>query len=188
VQQMAPAIAAARRGAQPQRRGNDDPEAVLQHVFHAGHERYLAIRVADHAAWDRLGQLIGGEWGDPTVMLAPARRRATEAHIGFWIERHDPWEAMALLQKAGIAAGVVQGAPDIVDRDPQIKARHSLVMLDNPALGPFLHQASPIRLSRTPAQMRTAPALGQHSRTIATEIAGITEARFAELSAAGLFE
>jgi crotonobetainyl-CoA:carnitine CoA-transferase CaiB-like acyl-CoA transferase len=61
-------------------------------------------------------------------------------------------------------------------------------MLDNPALGTFAHQASPIRLTRTPAQMRTAPALGQHSHTIATKLAGLTEARFAELSAAGLFE
>jgi crotonobetainyl-CoA:carnitine CoA-transferase CaiB-like acyl-CoA transferase len=188
VQQMAPAIAAAQRGESPQRHGNDDPEAILQHVFHTSHERYLAIRVGDRAAWDRLGQVIGGEWGDPKSMLAPAQRRATEAHIGFWLERHDPWDAMTLLQKAGIAAGVVQSAADIVDRDPQIKARGSLVMLDNPAVGRFAHQAAPIRLTRTPAQMRAAPGLGQHSHTIATQLAGVTEARFAELSAAGLFE
>jgi crotonobetainyl-CoA:carnitine CoA-transferase CaiB-like acyl-CoA transferase len=121
-------------------------------------------------------------------MLAPDRRRETEAHIRFWLERHEPWEAMAELQKAGIAAGVVQTAADIVDRDPQLRQRGILVDIDNPALGRFGHQASPIRLSRTPAAMRTAPDLGQHTHSIATSIAGVSEARFAELSAAGLFE
>jgi crotonobetainyl-CoA:carnitine CoA-transferase CaiB-like acyl-CoA transferase len=144
--------------------------------------------VADSLAWERLGRLVGGDWGLPETMLAPAHRASTEAHIRFWLERHDAWEAMAILQKAGIAAGVVQSAADIVDHDPQLRARGFLVSLDNPALGRFEHQASPIRLSRTPAAMRTAPNLGQHTHSICTSIAGMSEARFAELSAAGLFE
>lgn len=187
VQQMAPAILAARGGAKPERMGNDDPAAVLQEVFPAG-GRYIAVRVADAEAWEELGRLVGGEWGVADVMLAPARRASTEAHIRFWLERHDPWDAMAMLQKAGIAAGVVQTASDIVDRDPQLRAREFLVALDNPALGRFEHQASPIRLSRTAAAMRTAPGLGQHTHSICTSIAGMSEARYAELAAAGLFE
>jgi crotonobetainyl-CoA:carnitine CoA-transferase CaiB-like acyl-CoA transferase len=187
AQQMAPAILAAWAGARPERMGNDDPAAVLQEVFPAG-GRHIAVRVADALAWEQLGRLVGGEWSEPDVMLAPARRASTEAHIRFWLERHDPWEAMAMLQKTGIAAGVVQTAADIVDRDPQLRARDFLVVLDNPALGKFEHQASPIRLSRTPAAMRTAPNLGQHTHSICTSIAGMSEARFAELSAAGLFE
>jgi crotonobetainyl-CoA:carnitine CoA-transferase CaiB-like acyl-CoA transferase len=62
------------------------------------------------------------------------------------------------------------------------------VELENPALGVFGHQASPIRLSRTPNAPRTAPGLGQHSQAISTGIAGLSEERFAALSAAGLFE
>jgi len=188
VQQMASAIRAAQKGDQPQRAGNDDPQALLQAVMRAGSGHYMALHVADSFAWEQLGRLIGGEWGDPETMLAPNRRRETEAHILFWLERHEPWEAMAELQKAGVAAGVVQTAADIVDRDPQLKQRGILVDLDNPALGRFGHQASPIRMSRTPAAMRTAPGLGQHTHSIATSIAGLSEARFAELSAASLFE
>lgn len=93
-----------------------------------------------------------------------------------------------MLQKAGIAAGVVQTAADIVDHDPQLKARGMLVELDNPALGRFGHQASPIRFSRTGAVTQTAPALGQHNHAISTGLAGISDARFGELSAAGVFE
>jgi crotonobetainyl-CoA:carnitine CoA-transferase CaiB-like acyl-CoA transferase len=188
VQQMASAISAAQQDEQPSRAGNDDPKAVLQVVMPSGTGHYVAIHVADSFAWEQLGRLVGGDWGNPETMLSPSRRRETEAHIRFWLERREPWEAMADLQKAGIAAGVVQTAADIVDRDPQLKQRGILVDLDNPALGRFGHQASPIRLSRTPAAMRTAPGLGQHTQSIATSIAGMSEARFAELSAAGLFE
>jgi crotonobetainyl-CoA:carnitine CoA-transferase CaiB-like acyl-CoA transferase len=188
VQQMASAIRAAQLGQQPQRTGNDDSEALFQVVMLSGTGHHLAIRVADRFAWDQLGRVVGGKWDEPEKMLSAARRRETEAHIRFWLERHEPWEAMAELQKAGIAAGVVQTAADIVDRDPQLKQRGILVDLDNPALGRFAHQASPIRMSRTPAAMRTAPGLGQHTHFIATSIAGLSEARFAELAAAGLFE
>jgi crotonobetainyl-CoA:carnitine CoA-transferase CaiB-like acyl-CoA transferase len=187
VQQMADAIFLARIGNAPERHGNDDPSAVLQVVLPAG-ARMIALRVADEAAWARLGHLIGGDWGVAEDMLANDARVATLAHIRFWLERHDPWDAMRMLQGAGIAAGVVQTAADIVDHDPQLKARGMLVELENPALGVFGHQASPIRLSRTPNAPRTAPGLGQHSQAISTGIAGLSEERFAALSAAGLFE
>jgi crotonobetainyl-CoA:carnitine CoA-transferase CaiB-like acyl-CoA transferase len=187
VQQMADAIFLAKIGKAPERHGNDDPSAVLQVVLPAG-ARMIALRVADEAAWARLGHLIGGDWGVAEDMLANDARVATLAHIRFWLERHDPWDAMRMLQGAGIAAGVVQTAADIVDHDPQLKARGMLVELENPALGVFGHQASPIRLSRTPNAPRTAPGLGQHSQAISTGIAGLSEERFAALSAAGLFE
>jgi crotonobetainyl-CoA:carnitine CoA-transferase CaiB-like acyl-CoA transferase len=188
VQQMAPAILAAQRGAPVERSGNADPGAVLQEVFPASGGRWIALRVADEAAWARLGRLIGGEWGVSKDMLSAGRRAASEAHIRFWLERHDAWDAMTLLQRAGIAAGVVQSAADLVDRDKQLRARDFLVALDNPALGRFEHQASPIRMSRTGAVMRTAPGLGEHTKSIVTGIAGLSEARFAELQAAGVFE
>ena len=96
VQQMASAIRAAQQGAQPQRAGNDDPGAVLQAVMPAGGGgRYLALHVADSFAWEQLGRLIGGDWDGPEKMLSPARRRETEAHIRFWLERHEPWDAMS---------------------------------------------------------------------------------------------
>ncbi|MEP7209517.1 MAG: CoA transferase [Alphaproteobacteria bacterium] len=187
AQQMAPAILAAQAGPQPHRHGNDDPACVLQGVYLAG-SFWIAIRVEDEAAWKRLGRLIGGEWGPSAYMLSPDQRRATEAHIRFWLEMHEPWDAMATLQHAGVAAGVVQSAADLVDRDPQLRARNFLVDLPNPALGRFEHQASPIHLSRTPAALRTAPGLGEHTRQICSEIIGLSPQRIAELEAAGVFE
>jgi crotonobetainyl-CoA:carnitine CoA-transferase CaiB-like acyl-CoA transferase len=187
VQQMAPAILAAQTGAPPLRLGNDDPSAVLQGVYLAG-SHMLALRVADETAWMRLGHLVGGDWGPSAQMLAPSRRAATEGHLRFWLEHHEPWDAMALLQGAGVAAGVVQTAADLVDHDPQLRARGFIVDLDNAALGRFAHQASPIHLSQSPALMRTAPGLGEHTDWICAELAGLTPARIAELHAQGVFE
>jgi crotonobetainyl-CoA:carnitine CoA-transferase CaiB-like acyl-CoA transferase len=187
VQQMAPAILAAQTGAPPHRLGNDDPSCVLQGVYPAG-SFWIAIRVEDEAAWMRLGQVIGGDWGASAAMLGLDRQRATLAHIRFWLEHHEPWDAMASLQHAGIAAGVVQSAADLVDRDPQLRARNFLIDLANPTLGRFEHQASPIHLSRTPAVLRTAPGLGEHTKQICSEIVGLSPQRIAELEAAGVFE
>ena len=187
VQQMAPAILAAQNGPAPHRLGNDDPACVLQGVYPAG-GFWIAIRVEDETRWKRLGQVIGGDWGPSAAMLAQGRQRATQAHIRFWLEHHEPWDAMAALQHAGIAAGVVQSAADLVDRDPQLRARNFLVDLENPALGRFAHQASPIHLSRTPAALRTAPGLGEHTKQICREIVGLSDRRIAELEAAGVFE
>lgn len=181
VQQMAPAILAAQTGAEPQRIGNGDPTAVFQAVIPAGGGRAMAIRVGDAAAWTRLGALLGGGWGD-------ASDASTEARIGDWLAARDPWGAMAELQAAGIAAGVVQTAADIVDRDSNLRERDFLVALDNPALGVFEHQGSPLHLSRTPAHIRTAPALGQHTDDICRDIAGLAQARIDDLRASGLFE
>lgn len=187
VLQMAPAIAAAQRGPAPHRLGNADPACVLQGVYPIG-GFWIAMRVETEADWLSLGRLIGGEWGPSSRMLAPDQHRATEAHIRFWLEHHEPWAVMATLQQAGIAAGVVQSAADLVARDPQLRARDFLVDLANPALGRFEHQASPIHLSRTPAVMRSAPGLGEHTNKICSEIAGLSPQRIAELAAAGVFE
>jgi crotonobetainyl-CoA:carnitine CoA-transferase CaiB-like acyl-CoA transferase len=188
VQQMAPAILAAQMGAEPKRMGNDDPSAVLQGVWPTSEGHTIALRVGDEAAWLRLGHLLGGDWGPSATMLAPTRRAETEAHLRFWLEQHDPWTAMSMLQASGVAAGVVQTAADIVDRDPQLRGRGFLVALDNPALGCFEHQASPIHISGLPGAIRTAPGLGQHTDDICQRIAGLSPQRIAEMRAAGVFE
>jgi crotonobetainyl-CoA:carnitine CoA-transferase CaiB-like acyl-CoA transferase len=188
VQQMAPAILAAQAGGDVSRHGNDDPLCVLQGVWPTSEGRFVAIRVEDEAAWLRLGRLVGGDWSQSAAMLAPARRMATIAHLRFWLEQHGPWEAMRELQSAGVAAGVVQTAADLVDHDRQLRERGFLVKLDNPALGAFEHQASPIHISGRPGTIRTAPGMGEHSDEICSDIAGLSAKRIAELRSLGVFE
>jgi crotonobetainyl-CoA:carnitine CoA-transferase CaiB-like acyl-CoA transferase len=185
VQQMAPAILAAAKGSEPQRMGNDDASALLQGVWPASEGRFMAIRIADEAMLLRLEKVVGGEFRPDVTTRG---RSEFDAHLVFWLSTRDPWEAMRELQAAGVAAGVVQTAADIVDRDAQLRSRGFLTMLDNPVLGAFEHQASPIHISERPGTMRTAPALGEHTDQICAAIAGLSAGRIAELRALGVFE
>jgi benzylsuccinate CoA-transferase BbsF subunit len=94
---------------------------------------------------------------------------------------------MQQLQAAGVAAGVVQDACDILERDLQLRARGAFVPLDHPRLGAFQHQASPHHLSRTPSAIEPAPLLGEHSERACCELFGLDARRYAELREAGLF-
>jgi crotonobetainyl-CoA:carnitine CoA-transferase CaiB-like acyl-CoA transferase len=77
---------------------------------------------------------------------------------------------------------------DLFDRDPQMKSRGSLVTLDHPLLGDFGHVRTPIGFSRSsPAPFR-APGMGEHNQRIATEICGVSRARFDELEKLGVFK
>jgi crotonobetainyl-CoA:carnitine CoA-transferase CaiB-like acyl-CoA transferase len=170
VQQMRDFLAAARRGERPQRQGNDDPRVAWQGILAAaGDDRWVAVSLADEADRARFASIVGD---DPAAWFA-AR------------EDHAIAEA---LQGAGIAAGVVQDAQDMVDRDPQLAAREALVTLDHPLLGPFGHIATPLRFSRDRFEPFRAPRMGEHAHEIAQSLCALTPAQIAEFESAGVFQ
>jgi benzylsuccinate CoA-transferase BbsF subunit len=91
---------------------------------------------------------------------------------------------MSTLQAAGVPAGVVQNARDILEGDPHIKERGYYVYLDHPEAGHNAYDGPGFRLTKTPAQYRTAAAcLGEHNFQVATEILGLTPDEIADLMA-----
>jgi crotonobetainyl-CoA:carnitine CoA-transferase CaiB-like acyl-CoA transferase len=167
---MRDALAAAQSGERPQRTGNADKGIYFQDVFPAlGDDRWVAISVDSADEFARLGALTGPD-------------------IAAWTgTRHD--HAIAdELQAAGFACGVVQDCEDMFDRDPMIAERGALVTLDHPYLGPFGHIATPLRFSRDRMESYRAPNMGEHVVEVARDIAGLSDARIAELEAAGVFK
>ncbi|MCW2382280.1 MULTISPECIES: CaiB/BaiF CoA-transferase family protein [unclassified Sphingobium] len=170
VQQMRDYLAAARRGERPQRSGNADPAVFSQDVFQAqGEDRWVAISLRDEAELARLHAIAGGD-------------------VAAWVAQRADHAIMAELQAAGIACGVVQDCEDMIDHDPQLAGRGALVTLDHPLLGPFGHIATPIKFSHDRLEPFRAPRMGEHAHTIARDLCGLSEARIAQLDAAGVFE
>ena len=170
VQQTREFLAAAKRGVHPQRLGNADPRVFWQGLLAtAGDDRWVAVTLFDKADREKLDALTGGA---PDAWCAAREDHAVEAE----------------LQTAGIAAGVVQDAEDMLDRDPQLSERGALVTLDHPLLGPFGHIATPIRFSRDEFQPFRAPRIGEHVDEIARTLCGLTPERLAELEDAGVFQ
>ena len=191
VQQTAGTLIAAQRGVLIGRDGELDPAVLHQGVYPAeGEERWVALTVTDPAVWARLCALIGGEgWPTASAMSSSGfDRTALDKRIGDWTRGFERYDLMHRLQAAGVPAGVVQDASDLIERDPQLAARGFLITLDNPVLGLFGHQATPIALSRTPAVISTAPSLGQHTEATVRQLCGLDDAGYQQLLASGLFE
>jgi crotonobetainyl-CoA:carnitine CoA-transferase CaiB-like acyl-CoA transferase len=171
VQQMQAAIIAAQRGATPRRMGNADPGVFSQEVYPSrGEDRWVAISVFDENEQARLAALAGGR------------------PIAEWTRSHEDHALVAQLQAEGIAAGVLQDVEDLLERDPQLRARGALVDLPHPRLGTFGHMRTPISFSADRVMPYRAPGIGEHSREIALDVAGVSTERYAELEAAGVLK
>jgi crotonobetainyl-CoA:carnitine CoA-transferase CaiB-like acyl-CoA transferase len=171
VQQMAAAVDAAQRGPGPERAGNTDPGVRMQDVYPArGDDRWVAISVFDDSDLARLQRLAGNR------------------PIGEWTAGQDEVELVTLLQREGIAAGVVQDIEDLIERDETLRARGALIDLPHPKLGNFGHVRTPVSFSRSAVTPYRAPALGEHTQEIALTVAGLSAERFAELDADGVLK
>lgn len=169
VQQMRAAIEATERGESVQRRGNADPGVLQQDVYPARSEdRWVAISAFTPDDLHRLARLAGGR------------------PIAEWTVTQEDHALVEALQAQGIAAGVVQDIEDLVERDPALQARGALVTLPHPKLGAFGHVRTPISFSGDRVEPFRAPALGEHNREIALQVAGLPESRFEALQAAGV--
>jgi crotonobetainyl-CoA:carnitine CoA-transferase CaiB-like acyl-CoA transferase len=170
VQQMWPAIRAAHAGAVPARSGNADSSVYWQAVLPAaGEDRWVAVTIADERERKTLQGLAGGQ--------------SLEA----WSASQPETALVERLQAQGIAAGVVQDMEDLVERDPGLRTRGALVVLDHPLLGPFAHMRTPLSFSVDAVQPFRAPRLGEHNREIVHELLGLPLQRLEALQELGVF-
>ena len=181
VQQMYDAILEAQLGKKMRRMGNQDPHFYHQGVYPAlGKDRWVAISLKTEEIWQRLRSLSS----------LPRAETASERDniISAWTCDKPEKIIIAQLQQAGIAAGAVQDIEDVLESDPQIAARLPLCPLDHQLLGNFGHIRTPLRFSRSKIEMFRAPGIGEHSKIIAKDLAGLSDSRIAELESMGVFK
>ena len=164
----------------------DDPTSVNSP------DRWIAIACRSDAEWRALcGALGAAEAGADTRFATMEARKANEdaleALLSGWLRARRAEDVMALLQAGGIAAGVVQNAQDILDKDEHMKAREYYWYLDHPETGRSAYDGPPMRLSETPGQLRApAPLLGQHTLDVCDRILGLSGDEIADLLAEGV--
>lgn len=156
-----------------------------------GEDRWCAIAVFNDEEWSAFCRVLGcpswTEEGDFVSQLQRWRNSARlDAAVEEWTKQHAAEEVMCLLQSAGIAAGVVQNAADLAG-DPQLRSRGFFVQLDHTTMGRTVADASPIRLSDTPAVYeRAAPVLGQDNNYVYQTLLGISKGELERLAAEGV--
>ncbi len=173
------------------RNGNRGPGAAPQGLYPcAGSDRWLALAVADDTHWDALRAVLGEPaWADdPRLRTAGGRRAAHDLiddELRSWTKDRDADELAELLARAGVPAGVVIPAREVVD-NPQIRHRGLFEPERHPLTGDHELPTLPFRFSRVPAWLRRpSPSLGEHNHEVLTEL-GLSPDEIAALGERGV--
>ena len=120
-----------------------------------------------------------------TLYLRMRNREELDAQVARWAATQDAEAAMALLQGAGIAAGVALNGADLADRPAACRARF-FAPVKLPDSSSTRVTGVPMRLSATPGSIRTvAPDVGEDNDYILGELLGLGRAERADLIAEG---
>ena len=133
------------------------------------------------------------EWtGESKFSTLQGRKENEEELDSFveeWTVKHSAEDVMALMQQAGVGAGIVQNSEDIADKDAHFKYRQFYqVVAGHPEIGAYQSPSASFKLSKTPGKPRAAPCLGEHTEYVCTKIMGMTDQEFAELLATGVLQ
>jgi len=179
---------------EPQPKGNRCSFAAPHGCYPCtGVDNWVAVSVFTDDEWVNFGKAIGSPaWTrDPKFADTSGRLQHVDELDKLmveWTADREAYEVMETLQKAGVAAGVVQRAPDTM-KDPQIAFDKALIELEHPVVGKRLYPNIPFKLSETPPVLsRAAPMLGQHTDEICSELLGISNEDISKLKAEKILE
>ncbi len=154
-------------------------------------DRWVAISVGTGPEWRRFVTAIGSpEWASDakfrTLYLRMQNSAELDANVSRWTAEHSAEDAMAILQRAGIAAGVVENGVDLCARDPQLKERGFWPEVSTKK-GVATHVTGiPFKLSGGSGEVRTiAPEVGEDFDYVLGELLGLGKAERDELVAEG---
>ena len=180
-------------GARYPRQGNRAPYAAPHGAYRTAEagdraDRWLVLACLDEPQWQAAARAMGhAEWTADSRFTTLAARKANEdaldALVAGWAAgQHGP-SALAALQAAGVPAGLVLRASEVL-ADPHLKAREYYAYLDHSEAGLRAYDGPPVRLSATPLELRrAAPLIGEHTMEVATTILGLSEDEAAMLIA-----
>jgi len=179
-------------GKTPEPAGNRSGEAAPHGVYRCrGDDRWCAIAVFNDEEWEGFKQALGSPSWTQDIRFSTLSARLENVDeldrlVEEWTGQHTAEEVMTLLQSHGVAAGVVQDASDLAG-DPQLRARDFFVELDHLKSGRTVSDATPIKLSDTPAGYnRAAPSAGQDNDYVYGKLLGISEDERGELRRQGI--
>ncbi len=181
-------------GRLPSRAGNRCMGVAPHGVYRCfGYERWCAITVFTDEEWQSFCGVIGRSdlTEDPkfaTVLARIENFEELDRLIEEWTLNHTAEEVMAMMQEAGVAAGVVLNGRDLGD-NPHLNARGFYKELVHPEIGTYRCLLPPFRLSKTPGEpKKAAPCLGQDNEYVYRHILGMSDEEFIQLLNEGVLD
>jgi crotonobetainyl-CoA:carnitine CoA-transferase CaiB-like acyl-CoA transferase len=163
----------------PSRWGNAHASIVPYQSF-ATADGHLVLAVGNDAHWRRLcDALQRPEWKtDPRLATNPARvehREEVEALLAPIFRQRPTAAWIEILERFEVPVGPVNDLAGVF-AEPQTLARAMRLELAHPTLGTVPLVGTPLKLSATPAEVRTAPPLlGEHTEEVLREVLGYGE-------------
>jgi formyl-CoA transferase len=180
-------------GAATPRAGNDSgggqPGWILKcKGWESDPDAYIYF-ITQAPVWGAICDLIGKpEWKtDPDYATPPARLprlRHIFDTIEQWTMTKTKFEVMEICNKQDIPVGPILSMKEIAE-EPSLRATGTVVEVDHPTRGPYLTVGNPIKLSDSPADVRRAPLLGEHTDEILREVLGYSDKEIGEIRASG---
>ncbi|MBI3939219.1 MAG: CoA transferase [Acidobacteria bacterium] len=149
---------------------------------------YVALIIATERDWAKFCETIGRTdlIGDPRCQSGPTRAKNMDQFIGpiieQWMNDKTKEEVTAAFLANGLPAGPVQHAGEL-SQCPHLNKRDLFVETDDPILGKIKLMGSPLKLSRTPEQLKgPVPLLGQHTEQILRSVLAYSEEQIQALA------
>ena len=175
-------------GREPQPQGNFSSTAAPHGCYRCkGEDCWCVIAIQTQEEWISFCDAAGHrEWLTDHRFAEPAARIAYRRELDYWINKwtanHTPHQVMLILQRAGIAAGVVQTAEDLY-RDPHLRERAFSTEVFHPQVGWVTRAGPSVRLTQHGSSPGgDAHTAGQDNDAVLGEILGMSPAEIADLS------
>jgi crotonobetainyl-CoA:carnitine CoA-transferase CaiB-like acyl-CoA transferase len=176
----------------PRPSGNSHPAWAPHGAFPcAGDDQWLTIAVRDDAEFASLCGVIDRPdlAQDPRFADALSRfrnRSELDEPISVWTSQHEPLEAAAALQSAGVPAGAVESYRHLLDDDPQLRARGFFEEVTHPEAGTWRMERPVWRFSDAPAHVRiNGPSFAEHNDFVFQSLLGLEDREITALTASG---
>ncbi len=173
----------------PQQAGNNHPTSIPTGVF-ATSDGFINIAAAGNVIWARLCRALGIEalTNDPLFADGEIRSKHRDdlnARIEAVTRTKTSAEWIAALNAAEVPCGPIY-AMDQVFADPQVQHLQMAPKVRHPQLGEVALVGQAIKLSRTPAELKTAtPGFGEHTDAVLAEL-GYADDQIAAMHAEGV--
>jgi crotonobetainyl-CoA:carnitine CoA-transferase CaiB-like acyl-CoA transferase len=179
-------------GTDPQRHGNTSPDTCPSGVFQATDSTFY-INCGNDKIFQRLmSQVIDRpDLASSALYASPPdrirRRDELFAILGEAFAQH-PWSHwQSRMRAAGVPCGKVRTVGEAI-RSPEARERGIVTRIPHHEVGWVPNVNLPIRYSKTPiVDPVAAPAVGQHTAQVLSDLLGYDEARLARLAEAGAF-
>jgi len=177
-------------GSIPARVGNRLDASAPRNAYRTADGKWLAVSGASPNIAARVFRAVGRpDMADNPFYSDPVMRqeRAVEVDdvVAAWVAERTLAEAMAVFEKAEVAAAPVYDAAQLLS-DEHLRARGTFVSVDDPDLGRITVQAPVVRLSETPGRIEhLGRPLGADNEAVFGELLGVDPERLKALREAG---